>query len=79
MIVGSRIQGERYLLEDVNSVPHRHKLQVRLNGAGVDSETGFTWCSFIRNIAPQDTYDLDLRRHFYQIYLWGEWNVTSSR
>jgi len=76
---GNSIQSEHYLLEDVDSTPHRHKLKINLAGAGVDSETGFTWCSFTRNIEPKGNYDLDLRRHFYQIYLWGEWNVSESR
>ena len=78
-MLGNSIQSEHYLLEDVNSTPHRHKLKINLAGAGVDSETGFTWCSFTRNIEPKGTYDLDLRRHYYQIYLWGEWNVSESR
>ena len=78
-LLGNSIQSEHYLLEDVNSTPHRHKLKINLAGAGVDSETGFTWCSFTRNIEPKGTYDLDLRRHYYQIYLWGEWNVSESR
>ena len=59
--IGNSIKSEHYLLEDIRSVPHRHKLKINLDGAGVDSETGFTWCSFTRNIEPQDTYDLDLK------------------
>ena len=78
-IIGNRIQSEHYLLENVDSVPYRHRLQMRLNEAGVDSETGFTWCSFTRRIKPQDAYELDLRRHFYQTYLWGKWNASTSR
>ena len=77
--LGKRIQSEHYLLEDINSTPQRHRSQIRLKGAGDDRETGFTWCSFIRNIEPQDTYDLDLRRNYYQVYLWGEWNVSTLR
>ena len=76
---GKRISSEHYLLENLNSVPQRHKLQIGLTAGGVDSETGFTWCSFTRNIEPQSTYDLDLRQNFYQIYLWGEWNVSTLR
>ena len=79
LFLGNSIQSEHYLLEDVNSIPQRHKLKINLAGAGVDSETGFTWCSFTRNIEPKDTYDLDLRRHYYQMYLWGHWNVSDSR
>ena len=78
-MLGNVIKSEHYLLEDINSVPHRHKLNINLDGVGVDSETGFTWCAFKRNIEPRDPYDLDLRRHYFQIYLWGDWNVSNSR
>ena len=76
---GRDIISHHYLLEDINSVPHRHKLSINLADGGVDSETEFTWCGFKRKIEPRDPYDLDLRRHYYQIYLWGDWNVSNSR
>jgi len=75
---GNRIEGEHYLLEDVSGEPQLHRASIRLTSSGIDRETGFAWCSFVRPITPQDIYDLDLREDMHQFYLLGKWNKTLS-
>ncbi len=60
-----------YLLEDETSRPFLHATPIRLRNSAVDPETGFTWCTFTRDIRPRDAYDLDLTRKFYHFYFWG--------
>ncbi len=62
---------EHYLLEDDTSLPFVHASRIRLEDSEVDQETGFTWCTFIRDIRARDVYDLDLTRKFYHFYFWG--------
>ncbi len=66
-----RVALSHYLLEDSSSRPFLHASPIRLQAYDVDQETGFTWCTFTRDIRARDAYDLDLTRKFYHFYFWG--------
>lgn len=45
---GNRIDGSHYLLENDEGSPQVHRASIDLTTFGVDEETGFAYCAFVR-------------------------------
>ena len=67
-----------YFLEDKNSQPYEHRLNIRLIESGIDTESGLSWCSFLRPQKPETELDLNLNDYLYHFYFKGKFNSSTD-
>ena len=67
-----------YFLEDKNSQPYEHRQNIRLIDSGIDTESGLSWCSFLRPQKPETELDLNLNDYLYHFYFKGKFNSSTD-
>ena len=60
----------------INSLTFR--LRIRMVDSGIDTESGISWCSYIRPQRPETELDLDLTEKLYHFYFRGEFGPDST-